>query len=89
MTAGVYVTLALTTDNYPVETTWEITAQGESVLFSGVPYTDLNTIINQEWCVADGCYTFTTCLNQVVSSFNALTPPSTLSDWVVSLFLNL
>jgi len=56
---GVGVTLQLLTDDYPNETTWQVTnAEGET-LFEGGPYSDENTLILEEFCLnPDSCYTF-------------------------------
>lgn len=57
--AGVIVDFTLTTDNYPGETTWEITDGGGNVLFSDGPYADTQTTYDYAFCLADGCYTLT------------------------------
>lgn len=53
--------LALTTDNYGSETTWEVTDGSSNILSSGGPYTDINggQTYNEQICLAPGCYTFT------------------------------
>lgn len=53
------VTLALTPDNYGIDITWELSNDQGTVLYSGGPYTsgDTNTI-HREFCLGDGCYTF-------------------------------
>lgn len=56
------VTLTLTLDNYPAETTWAITDDQGGTVMSGGPYDANNdkgvTKIDTD-CLADGCYTFT------------------------------
>lgn len=57
---GYPVTVAITTDDYGSETTWEI-AQGGATLFSGGPYEDTNGGSSEggNYCLSAGCYTFT------------------------------
>ncbi len=56
---GTFISLQLLTDNYPEETTWEVTEVGGNVLYSGGPYPgEQNTLIAEDFCVADGCYIF-------------------------------
>ncbi len=56
---GVYISLQLLTDNYPGETSWELTDLGGNVLYSGGPYSgQLNTLIVEEFCVDSSCYVF-------------------------------
>jgi hypothetical protein len=57
---GVSVFLELLTDNYPSETTWEVTDGAGNVLFSGGPYTETGTLYTEEFCLdPEACYTFT------------------------------
>lgn len=55
------VTLTLTLDNYPAETTWSIVDDLGSTVMSGGPYTngDKNDTKIDTSCLDDGCYTFT------------------------------
>ncbi|SMD31745.1 Por secretion system C-terminal sorting domain-containing protein [Reichenbachiella faecimaris] len=55
------VTLTLTLDNYPAETSWSITDDLGSTVMSGGSYTngDKNTTKIDTSCLEDGCYTFT------------------------------
>ncbi len=55
------VTLSITFDNYPEETAWSITNAGGATVASGGPYGSQpdGSTITEEFCVPDGCYTFT------------------------------
>ncbi|MFM1931237.1 MAG: hypothetical protein RL226_540, partial [Bacteroidota bacterium] len=58
--AGGVVTLVVLTDDYPEETTWELTNDNGSVIASGGPYTQTGTSNTYELClVPEECYTFT------------------------------
>ncbi len=52
------ISMELITDDYGEETTWELTNINNAVLFSGGPYPN-NTTFNEEWCLPNGCYTWT------------------------------
>ncbi|MEQ8904626.1 T9SS type A sorting domain-containing protein [Ekhidna sp.] len=53
------ITLYLTTDNYPEETTWEILDEENNVVESGGPYTSNLTTYSHVVCLeTDKCYTF-------------------------------
>ncbi|MDF1694261.1 MAG: M43 family zinc metalloprotease [Saprospiraceae bacterium] len=55
------VTITLNFDNYPEETSWQITNGGGSVVASGGTYAgqaDGSTLVIEE-CLVDGCYDFT------------------------------
>jgi hypothetical protein len=54
------VTLTINLDNYPEETSWEITA-GSTVVASGGTYGSFpdGSTVTEDLCLADGCYTFT------------------------------
>lgn len=52
------VSLALTTDNYGSETSWQITNQSQGIEASGSGYAS-NTSYSEEVCLTDGDYTFT------------------------------
>lgn len=57
---SVEFTLNLLTDNYPTETTWEVTDEDGNVVASGGPYSDEATLEVETFCVSnDACYTFT------------------------------
>ncbi len=58
ITDGSSVKLQLLTDNYPNETTWEVRNESGQVLFTGGPYSDDQTLYEEEWCMGPGCYTF-------------------------------
>ncbi len=53
----VFVTINL--DNYPGETTWQITNSGGSVVASGGPYSGAGSQVVEDACLVDGCYDFT------------------------------
>ncbi|MDF1697429.1 MAG: zinc-dependent metalloprotease [Saprospiraceae bacterium] len=52
------LTLTITTDNYPGETTWTVT-NGSGTVASGGPYGSANTTYTESICLVDGCYDFT------------------------------
>jgi len=57
---GVSVFLNLTLDDFPNETTWEITDATGAVLAAGGPYLQPNALITEEICLSESdCYTFT------------------------------
>lgn len=58
-TNGQKVTLALTTDCYPEETSWMLLNPNNTVIHS-VPINTLpsETLVEYEWCLTGGCYTF-------------------------------
>jgi lysyl endopeptidase len=53
--------VSITFDNYPEETSWEITNSQGNVLLSGGPYANQadGSTLNLDVCLALGCYTFT------------------------------
>jgi len=56
------VSLSITFDDYPEETSWEITNSGGQVVASGGTYAsqaDGSTLVIDAGCLADGCYDFT------------------------------
>ncbi|HQP05252.1 MAG TPA: C25 family cysteine peptidase, partial [Bacteroidales bacterium] len=57
---GQIVHLTLLTDNYGTETTWELSDnESQAVLYSAGPYTNSVATFNYDWCLGEGCYTFT------------------------------
>lgn len=52
------LTLNITTDNYPSETTWTIRV-GTTTVASGGPYSSANSSYSESICIPDGCYDFT------------------------------
>ncbi len=57
---SVAVFFNLNTDDYPEETTWELTNEQGQVINSGGPYASANSTFVEELCLdADECYTFT------------------------------
>ncbi|MEP6646191.1 MAG: hypothetical protein ABJC12_03815 [Saprospiraceae bacterium] len=56
---GAGITLNLTTDNFPGETTWELQNDAHEVLATGGPYSDQQTLYSQTLCLdPERCYTF-------------------------------
>lgn len=55
---GVDVVMTLNLDNYPGETSWELTNANGDVVWSGGPYGSGGTQVETS-CVGDGCYTLT------------------------------
>ncbi|MEO0727097.1 MAG: zinc metalloprotease, partial [Bacteroidota bacterium] len=53
------VVVSILTDNYPGETTWQITDAGGAVVASGGPYGSTGTLFTSTECLVDGCYDFT------------------------------
>lgn len=56
---GDEMSVVIRTDNYPAETSWEITDQQGNVVAAGGGYSQTSTIITMPTCLAEGCYTFT------------------------------
>lgn len=58
---GTDVSVSITLDNYPEETSWTITNSGGSVVASGGTYGSQpdGSTVNISNCLPDGCYTFT------------------------------
>jgi len=50
--------LNLTLDDYPGETTWEV-SDGTTVLASGGPYAVDGALVVEEFCLPEGCFVFT------------------------------
>ncbi|MDF1864724.1 MAG: T9SS type A sorting domain-containing protein [Saprospiraceae bacterium] len=60
ITDGVQINLTLVTDNFPDETTWQLTNEAGDIVFSGGPYTASQQTISETWCLdAEECYIFT------------------------------
>ena len=55
------VTVTITLDNYPQETSWQIVDDGGTVMASGGTYGSLpdGTTVTETVCLEDGCYDFT------------------------------
>lgn len=53
------VTVSITLDNYPGETTWQITNSSGTVVASGGPYSSAGATVTATPCLPDGCYNFT------------------------------
>lgn len=56
---GVNVTMTVLTDNYPQETTWQITNGSGGVVLEGGPYSGQQSTYSATTCLASGCYTLT------------------------------
>ncbi|MGB1075374.1 MAG: trypsin-like peptidase domain-containing protein [Flavobacteriales bacterium] len=57
--SGTSLTFVLTTDNYPGETTWNLTNDAGQTLQSGGPYANQQTTYTSSFCLVDDCYTLT------------------------------
>ena len=55
---GIAITVSITTDTWPNETTWTLSDSAGNVLSSGGPYTGVGSTFEEIVCVGDGCYTF-------------------------------
>ena len=55
---GVGISVEIYTDNYPAETTWQISGL-EGVVVSGEVYDNAFTLYQELLCLDDGCYSFT------------------------------
>ncbi|MEM8527950.1 MAG: S8/S53 family peptidase [Bacteroidota bacterium] len=53
------LTLTIVTDQYPQETSWNITDDNGNTVASGGGYTSQFTSYTEDICLPDGCYTFT------------------------------
>jgi hypothetical protein len=56
---GSVITFVLLTDNYPAETTWNITDASGSIVLEGGPYDESQTTYTSTVCLVPGCYTLT------------------------------
>ena len=59
LTEGLGFSLTILTDNYPGEITWDLTDSTGAIIASGGPYADALTSLVENFCAAEGCYTFT------------------------------
>ena len=55
---GESITISVTTDIYPGETTWTLTDDSGATIATGGPYSTAGITEEQTVCVAEGCYTF-------------------------------
>ncbi len=53
------LTVSVVTDNYPDETSWQITDSSGNVVANGGPFSSAGDTLNELICLPDGCYTFT------------------------------
>ncbi len=84
------VTLTITLDNYPEETTWSIVNDAGSTVASGGPYGSFpdGTTITEDLCLVDDCYTFTIfdaygdgiCCSYGIGSYTLTGPSGTLAS---------
>ncbi len=58
---GTNVNISITLDNYPEETSWSLTNASGQTVASGGTYGSVadGTTLTGDFCLADGCYTFT------------------------------
>ena len=56
---GVEITFSILTDNFPEETTWQVTDENGLVVMSGGPYENSASTFSETECVANGCYNVT------------------------------
>lgn len=56
---GSVITFVLLTDNYPAETTWNISDASGSIVLEGGPYDGPQTTYISTVCLGPGCYTLT------------------------------
>lgn len=56
-TACENVNMTVLTDNYPSETTWEVSDANGNVVWSGGPYLDSQTELTESTCLSPGCFT--------------------------------
>jgi hypothetical protein len=60
ITEGVAIFLQLNTDDYPSETTWELSSEEGDILYSGGPYDQESSLIIEEFCLdEEACFIFT------------------------------
>jgi type IX secretion system substrate protein/SprB-like repeat protein len=59
VTDGETFYLNLLTDFYPLETSWKLTDEFGTVVYQKDQYTGSNTNYIEQWCLQEGCYTFT------------------------------
>ncbi|AHM61195.1 hypothetical protein D770_14705 [Flammeovirgaceae bacterium 311] len=52
------VKLKLLLDNFPTETSWQLSSSNGSIVASGGPYNTAGATINETFCLPDGCYDF-------------------------------
>ncbi len=55
---GTNVTVTISLDSYPAETSWSIINENGQTVDSGSGYNNANSTINSTSCLADGCYNF-------------------------------
>lgn len=59
-TDGAEIQLLILTDDYPEETTWEVSDDSGTIIYSGGPYTEDASLQTEELCLdPEACYTFT------------------------------
>ena len=56
---GVEITFTILTDEYPEETTWEVTNESGTTIMSGGPYSSSGSTYSETACVETGCYDVT------------------------------
>ena len=56
---GVDLVLVINTDEWPGESSWDLTSASGEVVWSGGPYTNAHSTLSETTCVPTDCYTFT------------------------------
>ena len=59
ITEGLGFSLTILTDNYPGEITWDLADSTGAIVASGGPYVDPETLLVENFCAGEGCYTLT------------------------------
>ncbi len=59
LASGETVYFYLLTDDFAYETTWQLTNESGAVIYEGGPYELAASAHYEEWCLLEGCYTFT------------------------------
>ncbi len=83
---GQTVDLSLQLDCWASETSWELLDSNNQVLYSGSGYADNNpTIIQESFCLPEGCYTFT-LMDQFGDGMTGCTGPNAINgSYVISI----
>lgn len=81
LTTGGAFTLTLLTDNYPEETSWQVSDAAGTIFASGSGYSSNQTTFTETFCLAPGCYELTVSDSYGDGlQFNGVVGGYTLSD---------